>query len=260
MHLISSILLTEGTICVCGLAAMVYWRWKAVPDPSELQFEGDFPKEGTLSPVTRPVESRRYCLIKRGIDFTTSFLLLIVFAVPGCLIAALIWLTSDGPIFYTEKRIGQYGCPFRIWKFRSMYTDREIRSKMPQVESGEAHRFQRMRKSESDPRITKIGHFLRRWSVDEVPQLLNVIVGDMSLIGPRPIVEAEIELYGEKIDRYVEVKPGLSGLWQVSGRSNVGYEKRAELDAHYVHTWSLKSDFQILARTVPAVLKRVGAK
>jgi len=111
-----------------------------------------------------------------------------------------------------------------------------------------------------DPRITRIGRFLRRWSLDEVPQLFNVLRGDMSLIGPRPVVKAETHLYKHLLPFYLAATPGLSGLWQVSGRSNLDYEARARLDATYVQTWSLKADFKILVRTVPTVLRRIGAR
>lgn len=105
-----------------------------------------------------------------------------------------------------------------------------------------------------------MGHFLRRWSLDELPQLLNVLRGEMSLVGPRPIVETEIEVYGDLFHHYIEVTPGISGLWQVSGRSNIGYTQRAKLDASYVRNWTLSLDLSILLRTLPAVLKRIGAK
>ena len=117
----------------------------------------------------------------------------------------------------------------------------------------------RMHKHLRDPRITRIGGFLRKWSLDELPQLLNVLNGDMSLIGPRPIVESETALYGNLLSVYTTAIPGLSGLWQVSGRSHIDYDKRAKLDAKYVQTWSLGGDLMILLRTVPAVLSRIGA-
>ena len=117
----------------------------------------------------------------------------------------------------------------------------------------------RMRKHLSDPRITPIGGFLRRWSLDELPQLINVLSGDMSLIGPRPIVEKETRYYGSFMDHYLAVNPGMSGLWQVSGRSHVDYDKRVLMDAFYVESWTLSSDFNILFRTLPAVLSRRGA-
>jgi lipopolysaccharide/colanic/teichoic acid biosynthesis glycosyltransferase len=118
----------------------------------------------------------------------------------------------------------------------------------------------RMDKRQHDPRVTKVGRFLRRWSLDEVPQIINILCGDMSLVGPRPIVKAETDLYKDLLPFYLAATPGLSGLWQVSGRSNLDYGTRAKLDATYVRTWSLKSDLRILMRTVPAVLRRIGAR
>jgi undecaprenyl-phosphate galactose phosphotransferase len=117
-----------------------------------------------------------------------------------------------------------------------------------------------MQKQFKDPRITAIGGFLRSWSIDELPQLINVLRGEMSLIGPRPIVAAETDFYGDLLSFYLAATPGLSGLWQVSGRSQVDYDERAKLDARYVRFWSLKNDMEILFRTIPAVLGRVGAK
>jgi lipopolysaccharide/colanic/teichoic acid biosynthesis glycosyltransferase len=117
----------------------------------------------------------------------------------------------------------------------------------------------RMRKDLKDPRISAVGGFLRRWSLDEIPQLLNVLRGEMSLVGPRPIVKQETAFYGRHLSHYLSVTPGMSGLWQVSGRSDVDYDKRAMLDAFYVETWSLGTDFDILMRTLPAVLRRRGA-
>ena len=116
-----------------------------------------------------------------------------------------------------------------------------------------------MRKQGRDPRITAVGGFLRRWSMDEIPQLLNVLRGEMSLIGPRPIVEAETRFYGDLLSYYLAATPGLSGAWQVSGRSEIGYNDRARLDALYVSLWSARTDISILLRTVPAVLGRIGA-
>jgi undecaprenyl-phosphate galactose phosphotransferase len=118
----------------------------------------------------------------------------------------------------------------------------------------------RMCKHLRDPRITAIGSILRRWSLDELPQLINVLRGEMSLIGPRPIVEAETDFYGNHLDSYLSATPGLSGLWQVSGRSDVGYVERVKLDALYVRSWCLMADLRILFRTIPAVLSRIGAR
>jgi lipopolysaccharide/colanic/teichoic acid biosynthesis glycosyltransferase len=218
-----------------------------------------------LAEVEADTASWRYRFVKRSIDLLFSLAVLQAFFLPGLLIAAAIVRTSEGPVFYQETRIGKDGRKFRIWKFRTMRwrSDRQDStapshsSQCPEPQSAE---IWRIKKPLHDPRITAVGKFLRVWSLDEFPQFLNVLCGDMSLIGPRPIVEAELSMYGDQQDYYLRVKPGLSGLWQVSGRNNVAYEKRVELDAAYVKTWSLHTDFNILLRTIPAVLLREGSR
>ena len=212
------------------------------------------------SPSESPLESWRYQRVKRTFDFLCSLIMILVFAIPGLLIAAIILYTSGGPVFYREERIGRDRRPFRIWKFRSMYSDATKHARIADMNpSGNVLEW-RMQKHLQDHRITVIGRFLRCWSLDELPQLFNVLCGEMSLIGPRPIVEAETDYYGDLLLFYLAATPGLSGLWQVSGRSHVDYAKRARLDASYVQSWSLKSDFILLFRTVPAVLGRIGAR
>lgn len=206
------------------------------------------------------LESWQYQWAKRAIDVVCSSILILLFAIPGLLIAAIISLSSEGPVFYREERIGRAGRAFRIWKFRSMYSDAAERAQIAEVQPSVKVLEWRMRKHLTDPRITAIGRVLRCWSLDELPQLFNVLCGEMSLIGPRPIVEAEKVYYGDLLSFYLAATPGLSGLWQVSGRSHVDYAKRVRLDASYVQTWCLKSDFMILLRTVPAVLSRKGAR
>jgi exopolysaccharide production protein ExoY len=206
-----------------------------------------------------PTESWRYRYIKRAIDVVISLVAIPALALPGLMIAAAIVLTSEGPVFYREERIGRNGRVFRIWKYRTMSPDAGRRISAADPELGEPELEFRTQKHLPNPRITPAGAFLRTWSLDEFPQLLNVLQGDMSLIGPRPVVEKELHLYGNLRHCYLSATPGLSGLWQVSGRSHVNYEKRAQLDAMYVNNWSLRSDFDILLRTIPAVLQRTGA-
>jgi lipopolysaccharide/colanic/teichoic acid biosynthesis glycosyltransferase len=185
--------------------------------------------------------------------------MLLIFAIPGILIALAVVLTSKGPVFYREERIGKRGRAFRIWKFRTMCWS----ASGPILVSGKRTTgddvFWRTHKHLKDLRITRVGRFLRSWSLDELPQFFNVMTGDMSLIGPRPIVKKEIALYGDLIENYLAVRPGMSGLWQVSGRSNVNYKDRAKLDATYVLSWRLRLDLKILIQTIPAVLNRIGA-
>jgi lipopolysaccharide/colanic/teichoic acid biosynthesis glycosyltransferase len=205
------------------------------------------------------LDSWRYRYVKRALDIVLGSVMLLVFLVPGLLIALGLYLSTPYPVFYTEERIGRGGVPFRIWKFRSMRPHGIVsHASGPHAERTVLQ--YRMFKHKNDPRITALGRFLRRWSLDEVPQVINVLRGDMSLIGPRPIVKAETHLYKYLLPYYLAATPGLSGLWQVSGRSDLNYDVRARLDATYVETWSLTSDLAILLRTIPAVLNRVGAR
>jgi undecaprenyl-phosphate galactose phosphotransferase len=206
------------------------------------------------------IRSWRYLYVKRWIDIAGSLIMIAVSLVPGLLIAALIALTSEGSVFFRETRIGRSGRPFRIWKFRSMCHASQWQEVVKTGPSDGSFLHWRVHKNLRDPRITPIGRFLRRWSLDELPQVLNVLRGEMSLIGPRPVVAAEVPLYGHLQHFYLAATPGLSGLWQVSGRSNVSFAARANLDASYVRNWSLRTDFTILFRTIPAVLGRVGAR
>ena len=215
----------------------------------------------SLLPTGLRTECWRYQFVKRLVDVVGALLMSSIALIPGLVVAALISLTTQGPVFYREWRVGRAGRPFRIWKFRSMHTSNtwhEIAT--PRTSSHGVLLHWRVQKSGVDPRITPIGQFLRKWSLDELPQLINVLRGEMSLIGPRPVIEAEIPLYGQFRNFYLAAVPGLSGLWQVSGRSNVTFAKRAQLDATYVQNWTLFGDFLILWRTIPAVLGRVGAR
>jgi len=205
------------------------------------------------------VESWRYEYAKRAFDFLGALILTILFFVPGLVIAILVACTSPGPVFYREERIGRYQVPFRIWKFRSMCNNAAQNAYINKSNRGTGSSEWRMKKHLSDPRITRVGAILRSWSLDEIPQLLNVLSGDMSLVGPRPIVKSEEPLYGDYLHYYHAVVPGMSGLWQVSGRSSIGYDERAKFDMRYVQTWSLLSDIKILLMTLPAVLGKVGA-
>ena len=263
-HFFKTSLLTEAILCVCGMLAISIWVWRAAMDPLEGSREIALDRGIAGFRPSSPVDSLQYAVVKRVFDIVVSALMLAVVLIPCCMIAAIIAATSKGSVFYREKRVGRNGNIFRIWKFRSMYVDadRRIQQMRAMGNEEEHHFFWRTSKHETavDPRITPIGHFIRRWSLDELPQLLNVLMGEMSLIGPRPVIPAELELYGNLAGYYMEVTPGLSGLWQVSGRSNVGYAQRANLDSQYARQWSLMLDMKILLRTLPVVLKRVGAK
>jgi Undecaprenyl-phosphate galactose phosphotransferase WbaP len=197
---------------------------------------------------------------KRAIDLllTTVGGLLILPLV--ALLALAVKLTSRGPVFFSQTRIGQGGRRFKAWKFRSMVADAEARLERHLAADPAARtEWERDRKLKNDPRITALGSFLRRSSLDELPQLWNVLRGEMSLIGPRPIVQAEVEFYTKRFHLYGRLKPGLTGLWQVSGRSDTTYAERVDYDSYYVRNWSVWLDLVILARTVWVVLFGRGA-
>lgn len=207
---------------------------------------------------THPTKSWRYDILKRLMDVGGALGLITVSFVPCLAIALLLAATTDEPIFYQELRIGRRGRQFRILKFRSM---RSCTPKGGSKSNENSNLLQwRTRKDGCDPRVTPVGKFLRQWSLDELPQLINVLRGDMSLVGPRPVVEAEIPLYGVMRHYYYAATPGLSGLWQVSGRSNLGFQARVKLDVTYVESWSLWRDCTILWKTLPAVFHRTGAR
>lgn len=168
---------------------------------------------------------------------------------------------EKGPIFYKQKRIGKNGKYFYIYKYRSMYVGadeklKEYLEKHPE----EKREFEKYRKLEHDPRITKIGKILRETSLDEVPQVINLLNGTMTLIGPRPIVDGEIDIYGEDKEKFLSVTPGLTGYWQVNGRSNTTYEERKEMELYYVEHQSFLLDIKIFFKTFSVVINKDGAK
>ncbi len=176
-------------------------------------------------------------------------------------IAVLIKLDSPGPVFYGHRRVGVGGNHFRCWKFRTMYTNAEqLLDEFLQDNPDLRAEWEQNFKLRNDPRVTRIGRFLRKSSLDELPQLWNVLRGEMSLVGPRPIVDAEIPKYGTVYEMYKRINPGISGFWQVSGRSDTDYAERVNLDAYYVHNWSVWLDLVILTRTVWSVMLGRGAR
>jgi lipopolysaccharide/colanic/teichoic acid biosynthesis glycosyltransferase len=190
--------------------------------------------------------------IKRVIDVCGALFALVVTSPLWLLCLLGITLSMPGPLFFSHRRIGLFGQPIRVFKFRSMVRDAD---KQPVDLAG----FDEQYKLKHDPRITPFGKFMRRASLDELPQLLNVLRGELSLVGPRPIVTGEMEKYGHWAGLVHTVPPGLTGLWQVSGRSDTTYQQRVDFDLYYINNWSLGLDLIILARTIPAVLSRRGA-
>lgn len=203
--------------------------------------------------------------MKRAIDVLVSALGLVVLSPLLLLIAAAVRLESSGPSLFRQVRLGKNGQPFTFYKFRTMvdgndpgvhrrYVERLITRPSEELK-GDTGSF----KLEHDPRVTRIGGFLRRTSLDELPQLLNVLNGEMSLVGPRPPLVYEAELYSERASRRLECTPGITGLWQVSGRCLTTFDEMVDLDIEYIESWSLGLDMAILARTFPAVINGGGA-
>ena len=202
--------------------------------------------------------SYKRLMIKRLIDIIGGFIGLILTGILFLFIAPAIRLDSPGPVLFSQTRVGKNARRFRIYKFRSMYVDAEERKK--ELES-QNEMSGLMFKMKDDPRITKVGHFLRKTSLDEFPQFWNVLKGDMSLVGTRPPTESEFEQYNEHYRRRLSMTPGLTGLWQVSGRSEIeDFDEVVKLDLEYIDNWSLTLDFKILLRTVGVVLFGRGAK
>ena len=196
---------------------------------------------------------------KRTLDVVVSIAAIVLLAPLGLAITLAIRLDSPGPAIFRQTRLGLGGSPFRIWKYRSMRVDaEEVLKAAPLLYRRYVENDYKL-PHEEDPRVTRVGQFLRRTSLDELPQLFNVLLGDMSLVGPRPVVPDEIEHYGAEARVFLAVKPGLTGHWQVNGRSEVAYPERAQLDIDYINNWGLGRDMKILAGTVSAVLRRRGA-
>ena len=214
--------------------------------------------EGVLVSVYNGVVYGRQFLVKRTLDVALSLVLLVLAAPVFAAAALAIRLSSPGPIFFTQVRIGFNKRPFRMIKFRTMSPDAEQQMEdLEHLNEAEGPVF----KIKDDPRITRVGRILRNTSIDELPQLVNVLKGEMSLIGPRPLPVRDFARFDQdRHRRRFSVIPGLTGLWQVSGRSSIGFEEWMELDLKYVDEWSLGLDLEILVRTIPAVLKRVGAQ
>ena len=199
-------------------------------------------------------------LLTRTLNIFVALIALFLLAPLMLLVSCAIYISDPGPILFGHRRLGRGGETFRCWKFRSMVVDAEARladllASDPQAKA----EWLCDRKLRNDPRISGIGHFLRKSSLDELPQLFNVLAGQMSLVGPRPIVEDEIPLYGRYFEDYCSVLPGITGLWQVSGRNNVSYRRRVALDVFYARSRNFWLDCRLLAVTVPAVLLAKGS-
>lgn len=193
---------------------------------------------------------------KRVLDLIVAIAALVALAPLLAIIAVAVKLTMGGPVIYRHQRVGYGGKPFDCLKFRTMVSDSDsVLQRYIQKNPAAAEEWRRSRKLVNDPRVTRLGLFLRKTSLDELPQFLNILRGDMSCVGPRPVVVAEMGLYGEHVPDYLSARPGITGLWQVSGRNCLSYRERVKLDAKYVREWTFTSDLIIMMRTLPAVIK-----
>lgn len=198
-----------------------------------------------------------YKIVKRIMDIVLSTIGLIVLIPIFAIIALAIKIESKGPVFFKHTRIGKEGKIIKMYKFRTMVENAEdlIKEFTPE----QMKEYKENYKLTDDPRITKTGEFLRKTSLDELPQLVNIIKGELSIIGPRPVVQDELEKYGENTEKFLSVTPGLTGYWAANGRSNTSYEERMEMELYYVDNISMKLDIKIFFRTILSVLKKEGA-
>lgn len=211
----------------------------------------------TQSNVQTKISKKVYIKVKRVIDVILASVALILLSPLFAIIAIAIKIDSKGPVFFAHKRIGKNGKIIKLYKFRSMVINAEelIKSFTPE----QMKEYKENYKLTNDPRITKVGKFLRKTSLDELPQLINIINGDLSIIGPRPVIADELEKYGTNKDKFLSVTPGLTGYWAANGRSNTTYEQRIEMELYYIDNLSLKMDIKVFFKTILSVVKKEGA-
>lgn len=208
------------------------------------------------SPGFLKVSRSSSVVIKNALDVVGGFALLLLLLPLFLAIGIAVKLDSPGPVLYRRRVVGLGGRPFLLFKFRTMVNNaHDLLSQNPEL----MEQYRTTLKIANDPRVTRLGRVLRKMSLDELPQLFNTVCGDMSLVGPRVLGEIELERYGAGKERVLSVKPGITGLWQVSGRHSVSFERRMELDWEYIDNWNLWLDFKILLMTIPAVLTGKGA-
>jgi exopolysaccharide production protein ExoY len=197
---------------------------------------------------------------KRGFDFAGALAGIVLLSPLLLMLAALVKVSDGGSIFFGHRRVGRNGSVFRCWKFRTMVENGdEVLAAHLAANPLEREQWIATRKLQRDPRVTRVGAVLRKLSLDELPQIINILIGEMSFVGPRPVVKDELELYGSAAACYLQSRPGLTGLWQVSGRNDVSYKTRVAFDRHYVENWSFAFDLKILVLSVPAVFSSRGS-
>ncbi len=265
--------LTPGEVQnLVNYASSHHWRYRFVPN----QF-GMFATNAEFATIAGlpVIEICRTPLdgwgriVKRLFDVFGALAGMVVLSPLYLVIAIISKLTDPGPVFYSHKRVSRSGAPIQVYKFRTMTYKWSPRPGYKYTTAEEAligmgrpdlvEEFKKSQKLEHDPRVNAFGRFLRRSSLDELPQLFNVLRGELSLVGPRPVVEAELERYGDQAAAFLSLKPGITGMWQVSGRSDIGYDERVKLDIYYVENWSLLLDIQILIKTFVIILRGRGA-
>lgn len=198
-----------------------------------------------------------YKILKRCFDVISSLTAIVVFSPLFLIISLIIKLDSKGKVIFSHKRLGIYGKEIKVYKFRTMVSNaEEVLNKMSPNQKIE---FEKNFKLDNDPRVTRVGNILRKTSLDELPQLFNILLGNMSVVGPRPIIKKEVEKYGEYSNKLFSVKPGLTGMWQANGRSCTTYEQRVKMDMYYIDNRSFWLDIKLILKTVIVVIKREGA-
>ena len=207
--------------------------------------------------IAKKASKINYINVKRIFDLVISTIGLIVLSPIFLILAIIVKLDSKGPVFFAHTRYGKNGKKFKMYKFRTMYENAQdmINDFTPEQMKEWKENF----KLQDDPRITKVGKFLRKTSLDELPQIVNIIKGDLSIIGPRPVIEEELEKYGDNKDKFLSVTPGLTGYWQANGRSSTTYEQRMEMELYYIDNISPKLDVKIFFKTIESVIKKEGA-
>ena len=217
------------------------------------------PLVAAQSTIGKSRHAARTGSLDRTVDVALALLFMTILLPVLTVLAALVWLSGSGPVIFRHRRIGLHGRSFECLKFRTMEVGAE--SRLPHlIGASETARTEWMQnhKIRSDPRVTAVGRVLRRFSFDELPQLVNVLRGEMSIVGPRPIVGAEICRYGPRFEEYCSVRPGITGLWQISGRNDVSYDRRVRLDCEYARSKSIRGDLAIILRTVPVLVAGSG--
>lgn len=219
--------------------------------------------EMTISSMQQSIVYREHVrggLTKRAFDIVVALVAILLLSPLLIGVALAVKLSDGGPALFGQTRIGAHGRTFRIWKFRSMVPDAQARLRAYLESNPEAQReWAQYRKLKNDPRITPLGRVLRKYSVDELPQIFNILLGDMSFVGPRPIDQSECALYGNSLIHYFRCRPGLTGLWQVSGRSDTSFDRRVTMDRYYAKHWSVLLDVVLIFKTIPVAITGRGS-